>query len=129
MLKTILLSGPGIALLSAAALSVITWLTAKVLNLLASRPKLMALEPLAEDAENLLDDEVSVLKADLSAGKSSMAVLTALGTKALADAKADLPGVAQALTQEVEVLVNGVPANTAMTSSGAVVNLPSLKKE
>jgi hypothetical protein len=129
VLKSILLSGPGLLCLSAAALSAVTWLAAKLIGRLASKPKLAPLEPLAEDAENLLKDEVGVLKDDLSAGKGSVVVLADLGEKALADAKAALPDAAKAASQEVQILVNGVPVTTATTSSGAVVDLPDLSKK
>lgn len=128
MWKSVLTSSPVIALLAGLALSAVAWLTQKLFAYLASKPKLQALEPIAEDAQTLLDDEVGVLKADLAAGKAPVLVLADVETKALADAKAALPGVAKALATEVQVLVDGVPL-TATTASGVVVNLPDLTKK
>ena len=128
MLKTILTSGPVLALLAGCLLSGITWALGKLIAYLASKPKLAALEPLAEDAGALLTDEVNALRADLSAGKAPVLVLTDLGTKALADAKADLPDAAKALAAEVSVLVGGAPTS-APTPGGATVNLPDLTKK
>lgn len=130
MLKSLLLSGPGLAALGSLVLSSVYWLGKKAFLKLSANAKTAPLAPLALDADAALADAVKAALADLRAGgKPVLTIVRDSADVALADLKADLPDVEKALEGEVNVLVNGAPSLTQTTVSGATVNLPDLSKK
>jgi hypothetical protein len=125
MLKDVLTSAPVIGLAAGLVLYLLGLGVRKLILVLAAHPKLAPLEPIAADAGTALADAVNAAEADLKAGKAPGQIALDAGKAALADAKADLPDVEKAVSAEVLLLVNGVPATAVVAPGGAVVNLPS----